>query len=47
MAVRMHALGLHAGKRNHKATTQSHHNLPVALNLLEQNFEARAPNQKL
>ena len=29
-----------------KATTNSNHSLPVAPNLLEQNFEADAPNQK-
>lgn len=29
-----------------KATTNSKHSLPVAPNLLEQNFEADAPNQK-
>ena len=29
-----------------KATTNSNHSLPVAPNLLEQNFEAEAPNQK-
>ena len=34
-----------AGKK-YKATTQSNHNLPVAPNLLEQNFVAEAPNQK-
>ncbi|WP_369600085.1 IS3 family transposase [Hahella sp. SMD15-11] len=32
--------------RKFKATTQSKHNLPVAPNLLEQKFEATAPNQK-
>lgn len=41
------ALALRAkGKRKYKATTQSDHNLPVAPNLLEQHFEAQAPNQK-
>ena len=34
-----------AGKK-FKATTNSKHNLPVAPNLLEQNFTATAPNQK-
>jgi len=33
-----------AAKR-YKATTNSKHNLPVALNLLEQNFKATAPNR--
>lgn len=43
----MQLLGLHAkGKRKYKATTNSNHTLPVALNLLEQDFEALAPNQK-
>lgn len=47
VAARMQILGLHAkGKRKYKATTQSNHTLPVAPNLLEQNFEASAPNQK-
>lgn len=32
--------------KKYKATTQSNHNLPVAPNLLEQNFIAEAPNQK-
>jgi len=32
--------------RKFKATTNSKHNLPVAPNLLEQNFHADAPNQK-
>lgn len=32
-------------KRKFKATTNSNHNLPVAPNLLEQNFAATAPNQ--
>lgn len=34
------------GARKFKATTNSKHNLPVAPNLLEQNFEATHPNQK-
>lgn len=47
VAARMQALGLHAkGKRKYKATTHSNHTLPVAPNLLEQRFEAEAPNQK-
>lgn len=32
--------------RKFKATTNSRHNLPVAANLLEQDFTAKAPNQK-
>ena len=32
--------------RKYKATTNSNHNLPVAPNLLEQNFAALGPNQK-
>ena len=32
--------------RKYKATTNSNHNLPVAPNLLEQNFTATSPNQK-
>ncbi len=32
--------------RKYKATTNSRHSLPVAPNLLEQNFTADAPNQK-
>lgn len=47
VAARMQTLGLHAkGKRKYKATTQSNHTLPVTPNLLEQRFEAGAPNQK-
>lgn len=34
------------GARKFKATTNSKHNLPVASNLLEQDFEANHPNQK-
>lgn len=34
------------GARKFKATTNSKHNLPVAPNLLQQNFEASRPNQK-
>lgn len=32
--------------RKYKATTNSNHNLPVAPNLLEQDFTAMAPNEK-
>ena len=32
--------------RKFKATTNSRHGLPVAPNLLEQDFSATAPNQK-
>lgn len=32
--------------RKYKATTNSNHNLPVAQNLLEQDFTATVPNQK-
>ncbi|WP_141031089.1 IS3 family transposase [Escherichia coli] len=32
-------------KRKYKATTNSNHSLPVARNLLDQRFEATAPNQ--
>jgi len=32
--------------RKYKATTNSNHKLPVAPNLLEQDFTASAPNQK-
>jgi len=32
--------------KKYKATTNSKHNLPVAPNLLEQNFEAEKPDQK-
>lgn len=34
------------GVKKFKATTNSRHNLPVAENLLQQNFEATKPNQK-
>lgn len=34
------------GARKFKATTNSNHHLPVAPNLLEQNFEASNPNEK-
>jgi transposase InsO family protein len=32
--------------KKYKATTNSNHSLPVAPNLLEQNFEADLPDQK-
>jgi hypothetical protein len=39
--------GLRAkGARKYKATTNSNHNLPVALNLLQQDFSAERANQK-
>lgn len=39
-------LGLHCRqKRRFKVTTDSRHNLPVAENVLDQKFEASAPNQ--
>lgn len=34
------------GRKKFKATTNSNHKLPVAPNLLEQNFEAARPNEK-
>ena len=47
VAARMNKLGLKAkAKRKYKATTNSKHNLPVAPNVLEQNFKADAPNKK-
>jgi len=43
----MQSDGLRAkAARKYKATTNSNHNLPVAPNLLEQDFTATAPNQK-
>ena len=46
VAQRMRALGLRArAARKYKATTQSKHSLPVAPNLLGQNFTAPAPNR--
>ena len=33
--------------KKYKATTNSHHNLPVAENLLNRNFQAERPNEKL
>lgn len=42
----MKQLGIKAKtKRKFKATTDSKHNLPVAPNLLDQNFEAAGPNK--
>jgi putative transposase len=42
----MKGLGIKAKtKRRFKATTNSKHNLPVAPNLLDQNFEVAAPNK--
>lgn len=47
IAHRMKYLGLKAkAKKKFKVTTDSSHNLPVALNLLNRNFTALAPNQK-
>jgi transposase InsO family protein len=47
VAESMARQGLRAkGARKYKATTQSNHSLPVADNLLQQNFEADRPNQK-
>jgi putative transposase len=44
---RMQSMGLRAkAARKFKATTNSSHSLPVAPNLLQQNFDANAPNQK-
>lgn len=46
VAKRMRALGLRArAARKYKATTQSKHSLPVAPNLLGQDFTAQAPNR--
>ncbi|MNT60541.1 hypothetical protein D3C72_1981280 [compost metagenome] len=43
----MQRQGLRAkAARKFKATTNSRHSLPVAENLLEQDFTAAAPNQK-
>jgi transposase InsO family protein len=43
----MNSEGLRAkAAHKYKATTNSNHNLPVAPNLLEQDFSATAPNQK-
>ena len=47
VARRMRLMGLRAkAARKYKATTNSNHTLPVAPNLLNQNFEAQAPDQK-
>jgi transposase InsO family protein len=43
--MRKHGLRAKASKK-YKATTNSNHQLPVAPNLLEQNFKASQPNQK-
>jgi len=38
--------GIHARhKRRYKVTTDSKHNLPIAENLLDRNFNPSAPNQ--
>lgn len=44
-SLRRQGLRAKAAKK-FKATTNSNHNLPVAPNLLDQNFTATAPNQK-
>ena len=47
VATSMKRQGLRAkAAKKFKATTNSKHNLPVAPNLLQQNFTAQAPNQK-
>jgi putative transposase len=47
VAKRLRVLGLRAkAARKFKATTQSRHSLPVAPNLLAQDFTAPAPNRK-
>ena len=47
VAASMKRQGLVAkAAKKYKATTDSDHNLPVAPNLLEQDFTAEAPNQK-
>jgi putative transposase len=47
VANRMQGMGLRAkAARKFKATTNSNHSLPVAPNLLAQDFDAHAPNQK-
>jgi putative transposase len=43
--MRLNGLRAKAAKK-FKATTNSDHNLPVAPNLLKQNFEASRPNEK-
>jgi transposase InsO family protein len=47
VAQSLHRQGLRAkGARKYKATTNSNHSLPVASNLLQQDFSADRPNQK-
>lgn len=47
VSAHMKSLGLVAkGRRKFKATTDSKHSLPVAQNLLNQNFQASKPNEK-
>ncbi len=47
VAASLQRQGLRAkAARKFKATTNSRHSLPVAPNLLEQDFTAKAPNQK-
>lgn len=47
VAKRMQLLGLHAkARRKFKVTTDSNHTLPIAENLLQQNFTAKQPNEK-
>ena len=47
VAASLDRQGLRAkAARKYKATTNSRHTLPVASNLLKQNFTATAPNQK-
>ena len=43
--MRQHGIQAAASRRFRPVTTDSHHGLPVAPNLLEQRFEASAPNQ--
>lgn len=43
--MRANAWRARAAKK-YKATTNSHHQLPVAPNLLQQNFESNSPNEK-
>jgi len=46
-AASLHRQGLRArAARKFKATTNAHHRLPVAENLLQQDFSASQPNQK-
>jgi putative transposase len=47
VSKRMQAMGLiPKARRKFKATTDSDHQLPVAPNLLQQNFSASQPNEK-